>query len=365
MKKKIVMYVYGDLSTDARVQRAASALCDNYNVTVVSNTPRREVKSGLWTNYYVSTNHSGIKGVYSSLKEAMGVVKKEKPDIIYCHDYFSAILAFWAIKCYRKSKVVYDAHELIIPEKGVKNRRLSFYGWFEKKIVNKVDLLICAKEERGQLMREYYKLKTIPFVVPNVSQLEISTSKEVAKIVEGLQQFFQISKPTIVYAGVVSKGRGLNSLVDAALELAPKYKLLVIGAGDALSGLKERVTSNNEIETAFTGAVPYHALGALLSKCDVGYVYYPNTTLNNKYCASNKVYEYSSVLLPMVSNENITLKKQLEENGIGISSGNLAKAINDIMEHLQEYKENCSVFNKNNEWESFAKLLNNEIYKIL
>ena len=36
MKKRMYMYVYNDITTDARVQRAANALADDFELTLIS-----------------------------------------------------------------------------------------------------------------------------------------------------------------------------------------------------------------------------------------------------------------------------------------------------------------------------------------
>ncbi len=358
------MYVYGDITTDARVQRAAETLSQENELVLVSVAHQRELIKSNYENRLVRVRHSGLIGLLESIRSAIRIIKDERPDIVYCHDYYSALLAYYLIVVSYPVKIVYDAHELIIPEEGIKDRRLSFFRWFEQRIVKRVNLLICASSERGQLMRKYYGLTNQPLTIPNVSQLSIQKSEEVNRIMDNLSSFFSQCMPTIVYAGVVTKGRGLDMLVDAVIDLSPKYKLLVVGDGNARQELEQRLDGKEGVKYAFTGKVPYYALGSLLSYCDLGYVYYPNNSLNNRYCASNKVYEYSSILLPMVGNDNPTLKKELEFYGIGIASDNVSEAIEDIMKDQETYKNNCRSYNEKNRWEFYSDFLNIEIGKI-
>ena len=355
------MYVYGDLATDARVQRAGSALSGKNSVTVISNKPSRPILSTSFDSIFIDSPIKGFFGMLQSIRGAIRIVRKCDPDILYCHDYYSSLLAYFFIKSNAKFKIVYDAHELIIPEKGIIDRRLSFFRWFEKRIIKKVGLLICANEDRGKMMKDYYRLSDNPLVIPNVSKLEIEDNEEVNKVVEDHKVFFDNPLPAIVYAGVVTKGRCVDKLLDSVIRLMPKYKILIVGDGNAREELENKVGETPGLVSAFTGKVSYHTLGAILAKCDIGYVYYPNTTLNNRFCASNKVYEYSSILLPMVGNDNPTLKKELEGNGIGVVSDNVGEAIETIMSDIASFKNNCRLYNEKNRWEAYSDLLNSAI----
>lgn len=359
MKTKIVMYVYGDITTDARVNRAAEALSSDYSVTLISTDCGKNIKPCSYTNVLVGRNENGIMNLFRNIFYAFKQIQNIKPEIVYCHDYYSTILITILLLCRYKCKVVYDAHELIIPEQGIKDRRLLFFYWFEKIIIKKVALCICASESRCDFMVSHYKLKTRPIVIRNISQLSINEDLMTQEILSRFSQFFCDPAQTIVYAGVVTKKRKITELAKAVIQLAPNYKLLIVGNGDALQEIKELSYNNRNVNMCFTGTIPYDSLGAILSKCDLGFVYYPTDTLNNKYCASNKVFEYASVSLPMISNENITIKEELETNHIGVANDNIIEAIKNIANRIDEYKDNCIKYTKKNPWSNESlKLLN-------
>ena len=292
--------------------------------------------------------------------QAFKIIKKEKPEIVYAHDYFSALLVRLLLLLKRKhcKKIIYDAHELIIPEKGKDaGRRLNFFYKQEKKIVNKVDLLVCASEERGMMMNHHYCLKQPPVAINNISQLFISDDPTTVNILKSMEGFLSSPGITVVYAGVVTKGRRIDRLFEAVSELAPRFKLLIVGNGPSLEELKAEAAKQTYMVSLFTGGVPYKSLGAILSKCDIGFLYYPVNTLNNIYCASNKIYEYASVGLPMLANENPTVKKYLEEVAIGIATSDFKKGLEEVSEKVDTYKTNCEQFTSNNLWEKEAEKL--------
>ena len=362
--KKMIMYVYGDIQTDARVKRAANALAKNYDLTLLSSDCGVDIKSPDYKNVLLKCQSSGLRGYLQSVREALKIVKTEKPDVFYAHDYYSALLARLLIKRNHCGKIVYDAHELIIPEKSQNDSHLKLFYWIESTIVHKVDLLICASQERAKLMKDHYNLEKEPLVVENISYLSTSGDISTLEKSEELNVFFKDKVPTIVYAGVVTKSRKLDKLLDLAIKMAPTVKLLIVGKGSALSELQEKACGQKVLHYCFTGALPYEMLGSLLSKCDVGYLYYPVDTLNNVNCASNKVYEYASVGLPIVANDNPTIKSILEVGRIGVASNNIEDAVSQVLASLNEYKSACEVFVRENSWERTKENLLTSIEKI-
>ena len=85
------MFVYGDITTDARVQRSATALSVDYDVTVISvqfgkTIPNFPFKNILFGNGYSTSSY------FNCLVSAIKYIKKQKPDIIYGHDFYASTL---------------------------------------------------------------------------------------------------------------------------------------------------------------------------------------------------------------------------------------------------------------------------------
>ena len=360
--KKLIMYVFGDIATDARVQRAAEALSNRYNVIVLSLDKGKKPDSSIYQNIILPESKGPFKRYltyFNSVRKAIAIIKKEKPDVFYAHDYYSALVVKKVLGKGFCDKIIYDAHELIIPENGSIDRRMRYFYNNEKCIVRHVDLLICANDERAEEMKKHYSLMNKPLVIRNISQLKSIDSPESELLINKLDNFFKDERTTIVYAGVVNRGRNVRALIEAVRSHSDKVKLLIIGGGDELKSLMEMVSLDNQLPVTFTGPIPYKCLGALLSRCDAGYLYYPNNKLNNILCASNKIYEYSSLHLPIISNENITIKKDLEKYKIGYCSDNIEEALIYVLQNMKQLKENCSLFNSENNWQiEKIKLIN-------
>ena len=365
MSKKIIAFACSDISRDARAQRTAAALSAKYEVTVISKDCGVSLPVTSYKNYLIGKGIFTRKNYFPTIYKAYKIIKKERPDIFYGHDFFSSLLVKILLRRKYCRKVIYDAHELYIPQPGRSLPRGHYFFYLiEKTIVKKVDLLLCANSERAEKMAEHYGLEKRPIPIRNISQLQINDDETTRGILDSLKDFFERPGMTVVYAGVVSAERKVDKLVQEVGSCPDKYKLLIIGTGSALDSVKEIAGRYPSLTCAFTGPIPHDSLGALLSRCDVGYIYYPTNTLNTLYCASNKVYEYASVGLPMLSNENPTIKNALETHEMGIASNDIVQGLQQLSGHLDTYRENCLKFSKENPWSQEAEKLLNAIEKL-
>lgn len=346
----ILMVVYNDLENDARVLRSAEALGKKHNVKVIS-LGSHEIKNEYFTSINIKKKKipSVIEYLWFVVRTLL-ISRKLKYDVVYGHDYYSALLLY-VLKKFKKGKYyIYDAHELMIPSE---HKELSFrekiYLFFEKKAVNKVNLVITAQEKRAKIMEKYYKLDKKPTVIKNISILPQEESYNFSK---KLSNFFNKYEKIIVYAGAVTDSRELKKILDAIDQYSDNYGLIIIGRGNYLQTLKNYAENEEMSNIYFTGNIPYNQLASILKKCDIGYLYYSNVGLNNKHCAPNKIYEYASVNLPMISNENYTVSKIFKESGIGISNNNIKQSIQEINSKYDMYLKNILKFKEEEKWEN-------------
>lgn len=348
--KKILVVVFNSLDTDSRVQRASMSLTELGDVEVI----------GIDKNFYMPNIKSHVIHLksrnnflryYEFIFKIKREIKSKSFDIFYANDFYSAELVQWVKRVKRNVKIVYDAHELYIPEPGKPlNLRFNFFYKKEKRAIHTADLVICANDERADIMKEHFDLKEKPLVIRNISQLPIKdcNSKKYSAITN---EFLASPGITVVYAGVLSSSRKLEMLIDV-VKSYEHIKLLIVGEGENRNYLEEKAHRVLGERVMFTGKIPYTDLGFILRKCDIGYLYYPVDIINNIYCAPNKIYEYSSVKLPMIANSNPTVKRIFQEGKIGVASDDLAGALEQILSKLDEYKNNCELFNQDNMWDS-------------
>ena len=354
MKKKAIMVVMNTLHTDARVQRAAMALCDLFELTVVGINENCG-EQPFQQHILEITVTNGIKRYFEYVKGVKKYLHTHDFDVFYAHDYFSASLAAWVKNKFPKTIVIYDSHELIFPAEGFSStsKRDSFFKFFEKCAVKKADLVICASQERCDLMKEYYGIKNGPLVIENISILPIINDEKSKALKTSIADALGTEMQILVYAGVLAYGRKIDKLIDIVTKRSDTA-LLVIGDGpdrERLSTLAEKAIPGRYF---FTGGLPYKYMGGLLQDCDVGYISYPTDSLNNFFCAPNKVYEYASVDLPMIAPENPTIRRFFEEYSIGVINDDLGVAFDTVIKDLKQYKSNCKIFTDTHQWSEKA-----------
>lgn len=351
-RPKMLMFVYNDLTTDARVQRSLDTLKRAFEITILSTGAPYE-REGI-TNVALKSSKTGMRKYFDISQQAISYGKKHQFEYLYLHDYYSCILG---LRLYKKHKTIYDAHELIIGTKQFPApRREKIFGFFEKLIVDRVQLVISADAKRAEMMRDFYKLNETPYVVPNYSELPI---EEDYSFTPDLIEFFKDKRKTLAYAGALTGGRNIEKIILGAAQLTSEYKVLIVGDGGEKSKLERIASECNGLKYIFTGSIPYKHLGSILKRCDVGYLSYPMTNLNNIYCAPNKIYEYASVELPMICNDNPNLISIVGASRIGICVSEKGKegcsrSIEEALELLHKdydaYKKNIQIFRKENSW---------------
>lgn len=364
--KRILMFVYNNLSKDARVQRAAKELAKISNLSVVSyggNTILTEGYNNVVIRISQTTNiRKYFEFVWKLIKFSY---ENKNYEIIYAHDFYSALPAIIMKSLNISKKMIYDAHELYVPSNEDKfSMREYFFYFFEKIAIKRADLVICAQEKRGEIMQRHFKLKRSPLVIRNISYLP--KGNEFEETLQGkLDDFFSIKAITVVYAGVISPERKIESLVDAMNKLGHGYKLLIIGSGDAEKNLVNAINKAENKQILMVGSVPYNQLASILYKCDIGYLTYPPHGINNIYCAPNKMFEYASVGIAMVAPYNPTIKTEFEKYKIGICDDDIVNAIQHVAENLDEYKSNLKKLLQLNSWEKEASKLLVHVEKLI
>jgi glycosyltransferase involved in cell wall biosynthesis len=87
---------------------------------------------------------------------------------------------------------------------------------------------------------------------------------------------------------------------------------------------------------------PWKEVMGLMAQADAGLMYYPESaepTLNVRYCAPTKVFEYLALGLPVVSTGNPTMQELLVKDGLGAcarddSPAALAEALDTVFGSL-------------------------------
>jgi len=367
-RPRLLTAVFYTIEHDGRVQRAAEALSERFDVTVLSVASGAQYSNPHFRSVQVPLPRwRFLQGArlflfsWRVLREARSL----RPQLIYVHDCFLPLVGLLAAAVVG-APFVYDAHELFIPEagRGWTLRRRFFY-WMERLSIRKAVLVIAANGERAAMMQEHYHLAASPLVIRNIPAPpdDAETAVDVAERY-GLPG--ERRRIRVVYQGEMSLKRGLEPFILAAPLLAERCELLLIGGGPDLAQAQHLVAEiGASRHVTFLGKIPRGDLHSVLRACDIGIVTYTGRDLNNVYCAPNKVHEYAQAGLPMVLTPQPPLKAIVDEYRVGVicdcegdrGAERAAKAVLSVADDLDTYRANLKRFVEDHQWSAEGQRL--------
>jgi glycosyltransferase involved in cell wall biosynthesis len=136
---------------------------------------------------------------------------------------------------------------------------------------------------------------------------------------------------TAVYAGAHGPLNGIGLILDAAAEL-PDVDFLLIGAGSEKERAVTRARDEGLTNVRFHEPVPKSALPRLLGACDVGIHSIIPLPLFAQGISPNKLFDYLSACLPVVSNAESGLRGVMRDWECGRIGGpyELASCLRDV-----------------------------------
>lgn len=287
-------------------------------------------------------------------------------DVLFI-DNRKAIIPALIVKILKKPKnIILDVRELYL-SKEVKHLSGKIGCFFERIMIQKADIVICANKYRAEIMQEYYNLSSLPLVYENIRKIKYNNNPTINEFEEKYKHIFEKDTLKIISTSGYSVSRTNDKLVEALATLGDKYDLLLVGGGTINDKkiiqniINEKSLSNvHLIEMVGEDELKY-----LMNKSQIGIVNYHQKDLNNKYCASGKLYEFLFEGLPVVTTENPPLKELCDIHMIGISDDNYKDAIRKIESEYEIYKKNVEIFTKTISVKTNNSDVENEINKYI
>lgn len=215
-----------------------------------------------------------------------------RPAVVHCHDTF-ALPAGLLTKVFFGSTLVYDAHELESDKKG-QNAILSYSTLaIEKLSWRKVDLFISVSDA----IIDWYMKKLGP-----KDHILILNSPEISRSVPGTESHAVQSRyfhdkygippgrTVFVYLGILSAGRGIETIVSAFADPDVDADVVFIGFGPLECKIREYASRYENVH--FHEPVAHDKVVALVRNADFGLCLIENVSLSDYYCLPNKLFEY-------------------------------------------------------------------------
>ncbi|WP_406844508.1 hypothetical protein [Flavobacterium soyae] len=197
--------------------------------------------------------------------------------------------------------------------------------------------VVCCEHNRAHITKAYFNLSTLPLVIPNKPDFTLSELKDT---LEPEIEILLKDKKVILYQGIFNfPERRLDELCESIQYLPNEYIICIMGGLDFnKQRLIDKYESERIVFLPFISA-PKHL--EITKRAHLGFLsYFPTqgaieNVINTLYCAPNKIYEYSSFGIPMISNDIPGLSLLFEKYNSGrvvsdFSPKGMAKVVLEI-----------------------------------
>lgn len=342
----VLLISFGIKEFDGRLKELYDVAKRLGNVTYVScgitKTTNTNEKIVLKKNKKYMSLSLYLNFLFTSLRAAK---ENKNIDVVVCDNFFSAIPVLIIKKIFKPTFIVQDVRELYLAEEA-KTLSTKLFIYLEQMLMKKSDVVLCANEERSVIMHEKYNLNRSPLVFENIRILDTEFDSDTLD--KKYKDYF-LGEFNIISTGGASILRTTDVLVEAMRKLPSNFALYIVGGGEE----KDKAEINKIIEkydlknVKIIGKVPLNELRYLVRKSDIGIVNYHQLDLNNKYCASGKVYEYLGEGIPIVTTENPPLKKLCSSAMIGEADDHFYEGLIKVSNNIEFYRSNVNKYMSN------------------
>ncbi len=352
--RSILFTVTTDLTYDQRMIRICSSLVQaGYKVTLVG----RKMKNSIPLNEK-SFKQKRINCLFEKGKlfyaeyniRLFFFLLFKKMDCIGAID-LDTILPCYFISRIKKTKRVYDAHELFCEMKEIVTRPVIYKVW------KKIEQFTVPKFRAGYTVNqfiaaEFKKMYGVDYgVIRNIALL-----RQLPKV-EKKEKF-------ILYQGAVNEGRSFETLIPAMKEV--DCKLVICGDGNFLQQAQLLVKENNlQQKVIFKGKITPEELRTITSQAYIGVTLFENKGLSNYYSLANRFFDYLHAGIPQLCVDYPVYKEINEQQPVAalvndISSVNIAFQLNNLLHNEVVYnklQQNCINVRETLNWQAEEKKL--------
>ena len=276
-------------------------------------------------------------------------------DAIHAND-LDTLLPAWLITRLKGKQLVYDTHEYFtgVPELISRPAVRKVWRSIESFIFPRLKKVITVNQSIAGLYQNDFGVT--PIVIRNLPSGNTS-------LIHGSREELNLPLNRFI---LIIQGNGIN--IDRGSEEAVemmKYLeealLLIIGSGDVIPKLEERIRSNQlEDKVWLRPRMPYSELMKHTSVCDLGLSLDKNSNINYRFSLPNKLFDYIRAGIPVMVSDLPEVRKIVEEAGCGIISDShdpqiLARKVNELRAHpeiLHKLKSGANKASNLYRWEN-------------
>jgi len=269
----------------------------------------------------------------------------------------------------KRLPLVYDSHEYFTGVPEIQNRPFVKWVWksIEKSIFPGLKNVMTVSEPIASLYEKMYHVR--PQVIRNFS-------RKATDIISCTHQELHISSSDFL---VIIQGTGINidkgaeELIEA-INISSGVALLIVGSGDVLPQLKQRVRElklGNQVK--FIQQVSWEILMRYTKSADIGMCIEKDTNLNYRFSLPNKLFDYISAGIPVIASDLSETGKIIREYKCGliinrVTPEDISSAISELKNNpvlLSELRRNAVMASEKLNWETESEKVKEFYNKIL
>jgi glycosyltransferase involved in cell wall biosynthesis len=217
-----------------------------------------------------------------------------------------------------------------------------------KKYISNATIVFMPEYNRAFFFKILFKLESLPIVLHNKPEF-IPSSAEIESLKYkycSYLKFFK-NKKILLYQGGLSTERDLSPFLRAINKLDDSYGVIFLGQDYGVIDRYKKLCSRL-VHIPYVSAPDYLVF---TSMAYIGIVTYVGDTLNNAYCAPNKIFEYSAFSIPMIGNDIPGLRYPFLEYNIGVivninDESSIRSAIEMVERNYSKFSKQSSLYYK-------------------
>jgi len=370
-KKKIIVSVSNDLSTDQRVFRTCSLLEEmNFEIILVGRVLKNSTsinRNYQCRRFKILVNKGFLFYSLFNIRLFFYLLIK-KTDFLFAND-LDTLLPNIIISKLKRKPLVYDSHEYFTEVPEIQNRKIVKFVWqsIEKICLSNLTSMITVNNSIAKLYNSKFKIK-----VDVVRNVPLKTN------IERKSYRAELNLPKEKFI-IIIQGAGINidRGAEEALETIKNIDnsiLLIVGQGDVVPFLKAKVEKENlSNKVIFVVSQPLSQLYKYTMSSDLGLTLDKPNNINYLYSLPNKLFDYIQAGTPVLASNLPEVANIVNKYNIGLILKNItpqeiSEQINILInqkDNLKTYSENCIKAANILCWENEKEVLKQVIIKLM
>ena len=337
---KILLISYDYIKYDGRVRELIKVAKELGDVTYITREEDGEEPQEKSHIVYQDKGYRDFIGFCCKQAKRLGGL-----DMIFIDNRKGILPGYLAKKLTGARYVVQDCRELY-DMKSAAGIPGKIGCVIEKIFTRHSDVVIAANAFRAKIMVKMFGLKKVPLNYENIRRLEYTGEGIRDQVKEECGELFKEKKFRIISTAGCDLTRTTGKMIEAMKGLGGDYELLLIGESDEEDELivRQMIHSLALKNVKILPRMDQNHLKYFIENSQVGMVAYHQRDLNNKYCASGKIFEFLFEGKPVVCSTNPPLKEFCEKYSVGIADDHYEDAIRSIAEAYSRWQSNVQNF---------------------